>query len=93
GTTPLKTNVPRGTGSTMITVHKAGFVDSVKEIDLREDFSSEVALKKVADDKTAQKATTPKTAPKTAPKTEPKKAACQNPAQVDPFSSLPICKQ
>jgi serine/threonine protein kinase len=101
GTTPLKTNVPRGTGSKMITVHKAGFVDNVKEIDLREDFSSEVALKKVADDRSpTTKTTTTKTSPKTTtatppttPKADPKKAPCQPPGMSDPFDQRPPCKQ
>ena len=47
GTTNLKREIERGTGLSMITVHKAGFVDVSKQIDLREDFSSELILKPV----------------------------------------------
>ncbi|CAN5844503.1 hypothetical protein BH11MYX2_BH11MYX2_35640 [soil metagenome] len=90
GTTPLKTNVPRGTGSKMITVHKAGFVDNVKEIDLRDDFASEVTLKKVADEKATPKPTPKAATPSTVESTKP---ACQPPGQADPFDPRPPCKK
>jgi hypothetical protein len=100
GTTPLRTNLPRGDGEKLIVVHKAGYVDSEKTIDLREDFTSEVTLQKVADPKTktppkttSPKTTQPKTTPTSTMPTAPKKAACQPPGQVDPFDSRPPCKQ
>jgi hypothetical protein len=45
GTTPLKITRARSTGLSMITVHKARYADVTTEIDLSEDYTSEVKLK------------------------------------------------
>ncbi len=44
GVTPLEIKLPRGTGMSMITVHKSKFLDATKEIDLSEDYADTVQL-------------------------------------------------
>lgn len=46
GVTPLAIKLPRGTGMSMITVHKSKFQDATKEIDLSEDYADTVELKR-----------------------------------------------
>jgi len=45
GTTPFKTQRAKGKGMSMITVHKARFIDVTTEIDLGDDFTSDLKLK------------------------------------------------
>jgi len=46
GMTPLKTKRPKSKGMSMITVHKARYIDVTAQFDLGEDFTSDLKLKK-----------------------------------------------
>ncbi len=108
GQTPLSTKLPRGTGMTMITVHKAKFIDTTKEFDRSEDYESDLTLRKAEPKPTApdvkqtpeikrtpEVKKTPeikKTPEVKSTNTTPPKPACQPPAQYDPTDSRPPCK-
>jgi len=75
GMTPLRTKRPKGKGISMITVHKARYIDVTAQIDLGEDFTSDLKLKK-ADEPVTNDTKKTGTDPKktgTDPKKDPKK--------------------
>ena len=103
GVTPLTTKLPRGTGMTMITVHKAKYIDTTKEFDRSEDYESDLTLRKegtkaatpeIKDIKKTPEIKKPPEVKKTPANTNttPPKPACQPPAQYDPTDSRPPCK-
>ena len=46
GTTPLETKIQRGSGRSMITIHKSRYADVTKEIDLSSDYADVISLTK-----------------------------------------------
>ncbi len=92
GTTPFKSKRARAQGLSMITVHKARFIDVTTEIDLSSDYTSDITLKPAPEPVTRKPTGTPTPRPTTNTVTPPKKKDCQSPAQYNPLDDRPVCK-
>jgi hypothetical protein len=75
GTTTLDTKIKRGTDKTTLTVHRAGFYDISREIDMGEDVDQEVTLKKLEEHAPAPPSVPVKVDPKHGSTTAPPHAA------------------